>query len=435
MLKEPPSAVCVGAFPDDPDFPQLKVAADPQLMLERFRAHLKPIAGKEVEIRDCVPFRFRCRQSTSRCVLQYTLRVVEPRRDQEWNLWVTGLIHADPCVAERLWGELQSPDPLRDIPESWLTFEPVGFIPELRMLVVVFPYDRRLPQLSLVMGGALRELDPLLLSRLGSGRQWQVENQKILPTRYRTELGGALKYTVRAREALTQKSEELRCYLKVYRDDRGQETYRLLQSLAEMAKAGEKIYSAVRPIAYLSEIRTLVIEEAAGTPLQQLLLEGRDSSAVVRPIARAVAAFNQDELNIRRQHSLADQSDDVKRASTLVQWACPRVREEAEAITAAVVAGLEELPPAPIHRDLKPDHIFLDGDRVIFIDLDSVALGDPVRDPAHLFAHLSARVGLDSMPREQARKAAAAFVEEYFASVPKSWRKHFPIHCAGALLE
>jgi len=72
---------------------------------------------------------------------------------------------------------------------------------------------------------------------------------------------------------------------------------------------------------------------------------------------------------------------------------------------------------------------------VIFIDLDSVALGDPVRDPAHLFAHLAARVGLDSMPQEQARKAAAAFVEEYFAGVPKPWRKSFQIHCAGALIE
>ena len=39
------------------------------------------------------------------------------------------------------------------------------------------------------------------------------------------------------------------------------------------------------------------------------------------------------------------------------------------------------------------------------------------------------------MPLEQTRKATAAFVEEYFARVPKSWRKNFSIHCAGALIE
>src|SRR5439155_4483534 len=140
-------------------------------------------------------------------------------------------------------------------------------------------------------------------------------------------------------------------------------------------------------------------------------------------------------LGITGRHSLADQFDDLKRASSLVQWACPPARADVKEITAAVLAGLEEVPLAPIHRDLKTDHIFLSGERVIFIDLDSVVLGDPVRDPAHLFAHIAARVGLDSMPLDQARTAAAAFVGEYFAHVPKPWRKRFTLHCAGALIE
>ena len=208
-------------------------------------------------------------------------------------------------------------------------------------------------------------------------------------------------------------------------------------------------YSVVMPIAYLSELRTLVLEEAAGTALQHLLLAGRDPKTAMRAIARAVAAFNQDSplpadgregrgegaLGIRRRHSLADQFYDVKRASTLVQWACPQARAEVKAITAAVVAGLEEVPPAPIHRDLKTDHVFLSGDRVVFIDLDSVAMGDPARDPAHLWAHIAGRVGLDALSPEQARMAAAAFVEEYFAHVPTLWRARFPLHCAGAIVE
>src|SRR5262245_18408913 len=175
MLKALPSTVWERAFPDDPDFPRLKVAADPELMRELFRRHLKPLAGTDVQIRDCTPFRFRCRQSTARCVLQYTLRIAEPGPQREWNQWVTGLIYADTETAGRLWRKMQSPDPRRAIPESWLPFEPVEFIPELRMVLVVFPYDHKLPHLPLVLGGGLRELDPLLLSRLGPGR-WQVEH-------------------------------------------------------------------------------------------------------------------------------------------------------------------------------------------------------------------------------------------------------------------
>ena len=41
-------------FPADPDFPQLAIASDPQRMLELFRRHLEPAAGKRYRIEDCV---------------------------------------------------------------------------------------------------------------------------------------------------------------------------------------------------------------------------------------------------------------------------------------------------------------------------------------------------------------------------------------------
>ena len=422
------------AFPVDRDFPQLEIASDPRRMLEIFRTHLEPVAGRPWVIEDCIPFRFRCRQSTSRCVLQYTLRVADPDSGRRWEQWATGLLYAQAGEAERLWRELVDGDPRRGVPEPWLTFEPVGFIPDLQMVVEIFPFDRKLPNLSAVLGGALRRLDDALLYRLGPGA-WRAEEHVLEPTRYRTELGAALRYTLRAREAATSRAETLRSYLKVYRNEHGGETFRLLRYLEEREEQGRNGFSVVRPISYRGEHRTLVLEEAPGTSVQELLLQGRDPSEVLRPVARAVAAFNRGHLEIATLNGLEDQLAEVRRASSLVRWACPGARAEVEAITAAVVAGLEEAPPAPIHRDLKTDHVFLSGERVVFIDLDSVVMGDPVRDPAHLFAHLTARVGLDSLPRDRARAAAGVFADEYFAHVPGPWRRSFPLHCAGALIE
>lgn len=421
------------AYPRDPDFPVLEVASDPRRMLEIFRRHLKPVAGRALEIQDCAPFRFRCRQSTSRCVLQYTLRVAEPHSGRRWEQWVTGLVYARDGEAEGLWRQLVAGDPHREIPESWRTFEPVGFIPDLGMVVEVFPYDRKLPHLASVMGGACRSLEPRLLDRLGPGR-WQVEDRAVEPTRYRTELGAALRYTVRAGEAASARAGTARCYLKVYRDDHGAETFDLLRALSG-GNGNGRAYATVAPLAYLADLRTLALEEASGIPLQQVLLSGDDPAPAMRAVARAVAAFNQDALPVSRVHSLAEQLDDVERAATLVEWACPALAGDVRGLAATVVADLEDVPAAPIHRDLKTDHVFLAGARVMFIDLDSVVRGDPVRDPAHLFAHVVGRVGLDGMPLERARAAAAAFVEEYFANVPRAWRARFPRHCAGALLE
>jgi hypothetical protein len=163
-------------FPHDSTFPQLPIATDAELMRDVFASHLRPVGGRSYRIMDCVPFRFRCHQGTSRCVLQYTLHVLDLETGRRWDQWVTGLLYARAGEAERLWREMQAADPSRGIPEPWLAFEPVGFVPDLQMAVEVFPYDRKLGNLRVVMGDALRGLEPRLLERLGEG-QWSAESR------------------------------------------------------------------------------------------------------------------------------------------------------------------------------------------------------------------------------------------------------------------
>src|SRR3989475_11753116 len=78
--------------------------------------------------------------------------------------------------------------------------------------------------------------------------------------------------------------------------DHGEPTFELLRSLGERVARGETCYSVVRPVAYRKDLRTLVLEEAPGTALQQLLQGGHDPAAALRITARAGAAFNQDDV-------------------------------------------------------------------------------------------------------------------------------------------
>src|SRR5215207_6317069 len=379
----------VGSFLADPAFPQLKIATDPGLMKETFRTHLHPVGGKVYDIEDCRFIRLRYRQG-SRCFLQYTLRLLEPDTGRQRDVQVTGLLYAEKNRAEQVWRKLKATDPQQEIPDGWLTFQPVSFVPELDMLVQVFPYDRRLPTLPLVMAGPPPELEPLLLGRFGPG-DWRLEAWNVEPVRYREQGGAVLCYTGKARNAATGGRTEKSFYAKVYRHEKGEQTYQALRTLWRRTSANGEGFSVVRPLAYLSDLRALILEEAPGTPLDEILLGESETTGALRRVARALAAFNQGDAPPTTQpHLLADQVAVLERARRLLGWACPHLREEVESIIEGVLAGLEEVPLRPTHRDLKPDHIFVDGERTIFIDLDSLAKADPVLDPAYLLARLAA---------------------------------------------
>ena len=417
----------------DPSFPQLQVAGDPESMRGVFQKHLRPLNNKAYHVRDCRLSRVRYRRG-ARCVLQYTLRLAEADTGSERIQWVTGVMYAD-GKTRRKWEKLRVSYP-REFSETISTFEPFSFIPDLGMLVQVFPYDRRLPTLPLLIAEPLPEVKLPLLAQFGPGN-WRTEEWNVEPVRYRAGLGAALRLTVQGQDDATGRRIERRFYAKVYRDEgKGQHTHQVLRALWKQARADGESFTVARPLAYLSGLRTLLQEEAPGTPLDEILLGDRDTTGAARRVAQALAAFNQgDAPATTRRHLLTDQVADLERASRLLGWACPHLRLEVESIIEGVLAGLEEVPLRPTHRDLKTDHIFLDDDRTIFIDLDSFAKADPVLDPAHLLARLAAMPALFPIPRQRARAAAWEFAEEYFAHVPRTWQDRLPLHYAGRLLE
>ena len=421
-------------FPVDPDFPQLAFASDPARMLEVFRAHLEPVAGHAYHIDACLPLRFRCKQSSSRCVLQYSLRVVDHTTERAFDQWVTGVVYTRRGEAERLWRELGTTHPRRSIPDRWLTFEPLAYVPALDMLVQVFPYDRQLRGLGPVLGSEGREFTPLLRALVGAG-DWHPGAGRLELLRYRTEIGAALRYTLELWEARSGRTETRRCYVKVCRPGRSAAAFQLMASLYATQGGATSAYGVVRPLAHLVGLDTLVVEEAPGTALLELLRGRDDPTRAVQAAARACAAFNLNGRPWGPRDSLEEQIHDVERVASLLAWACPDLSGDVRAIAATVVADLRDVPPLPIHGDLKADHLFVAGDRVTFIDFDRVAVGDPVRDPARLCAYLTGRVGLDAVPAERAQAAAAVFVDEYFAHVPAEWRERYPLQYAAALLD
>jgi len=418
---------------EDLGFPQLEVVRDSERMRKVFQKHLRPLNGKTYQIRECLVSRVFHRKAT-RCVVLYTLHLEDPDTGQEWSQWVSGVMQAG-SKPRRTWKKLRRSSSGSEVPGVSPVFEPFSYLSNLKMLVQVFPYDHQLPALSLLMAGPPPELEPLLLARFGPG-DWRAEAWDVETVRYRASSRCTLRLTVQAQDATTGRAEERCFYAKVYgNEERGEQTYQVLQALWNRGNAGGVSFTVGRPIAYLSDLRTLVQEEAPGTSLKDKLLREENVVPAVQKVARALAALHLDHVPVPRQRRLWEEVRHLEKIGKLLQQACPYLEPEVKEIVGTVVAGLVELPLAPTHRDFHPDNILIDGDRLSLIDLDVFSEADPLLDVARLLVGL-AFMPLDySLTHERAQIAAQAFAEEYFVYVPEAWRTSLPLHLAAAFLK
>jgi hypothetical protein len=412
-------------------------------MKEVFQRHLRPLDKKAYQILDCQIFQTRHQQA--RWTVQYVLHLAEPGTGRSQRQWVTGMMCAEDQTRwarmkkRWLWWmreRLRRFAPRRGIVGTSPAFAPFYYIPDLDMLVQVFPYDRQLPALPLLIAGPPTELEPLLLARFGSG-DWQTESWDAEPVRYLAEKRATLRLTVRARHVTTGRTEEKRFYAKVYHDEeKGKQTYEVLRTLWENASAGGEGFTVGRLVAYLSDLRALIQEEVTGTSLQDMLHRGDDVTPAVRRVARALAALHLDSMTLSQRRPLQREVNILGKAGELIQGTCPHLKSEIEEIIGTIVAGLEEVPPVPSHCDFLPAHIVFDGDHLVLLDLDEFAGADPLLDVTRLLSPLAnAPLRYPLQERDRARMAARAFVQEYFTCAPKTWRTRLPLYYAIAVLK
>ncbi len=393
--------------PDDPALPGLAVALDPAAalpMLSRAFAPL-PITG-------CRADRVRYRRG-ARAVVQYSVRFEEASGPRD--RWVTALVYP-PERAREVLKKLRTGSPST----------PTGGIPtvkddpESKLVLQVFPFDRRLPSL-----GALTDPEPLV-SRLG-GPAGEPGTWTAVPVRYRAGLACALRWRLDARDGTGGTT----WYVKAYRDEQGLRTGATLAALSSRGTARK--FTVPRPVGYLDDHRTLVQEESPGASLADVVAGSDDPGPVMERVADALVALQREaSADTRRGH--ADLAVHVQRAASLISWVRPDLGRTAAAVAARAVDGLLEVDPLTAHGDLKPEHVLPGDAAVTFLDLDSVTRTDPVLDAGSMAARLHGLALLHPESASRIEDAGRAFVDAYFARVPSSWWPRFRLRHAGALL-
>jgi hypothetical protein len=418
--------VTAGA-PIDAALPQIATLWNAEAMLEVFRNELSEIDGAHPSIHACRILRVRYRPGT-RSIVLYELDTAGTTTGGD-PLWVTAVTYADDRAAS------QHTRLSRSVADaSTHGLRPYAHVGSLRSLLQIYPYDRELPALPSLAAGTddgvcdaiASSLDPGLEPGGEAGDEW-----RIVTARYRPMQGATLRYT-----SCSDPDREV--FVKAYRGEEGAHAMSTLEALRSATGgngSGPSNFGIVRPLAYCTGPRTLVVERAPGRPMPDLLTDPAAAERVARLAARSLHAFHASDLPCESPWGPAEMLDRVGQAGALITVACPELTEPVNRIAAALADYPTGYESRPSQLDPKPDHFFFEDDRVTFIDLDTFASADPAFDAAFMYARTAALTETAGVPAELARAAAEAFLEEYFSVAPPGPAGRFAINHAYALLQ
>jgi tRNA A-37 threonylcarbamoyl transferase component Bud32 len=402
-------------------------AHDPEQMRVILQRHLQASEQVSIRVQECRITNTR-RRDGLRGATQYELRLEDASTGRVWDQIVTGITFGGDRT-RRVWETISltaEPSPEATVRSAVPNF---AYVPELDLLLQVFPHDLRLPALAKLMAGPPPELIPFLLAELGSS-EYELLSWTANVVQYRADMRAIVRLTIVATDPATGQARERQFYAKVYRDaEQGRRASRAQADLHQRAAAVGPHLVVAKPVIYDDVLRTLVTEAVSGTSLSKLIRRGRDSVTAVRVAARAIAEFHGLDVDASPR-AIAQEMDRLHEAQQFLASARPDLVDDVSVIVQAVVIGLSEAPSALIHGDLKPDHIFIDGDRVALIDFDLLGHADPVLDVAHLVAFLGRPEERSRSRSEETADTAQEFVDEYFRYAPDAWRARLPLYHA-----
>lgn len=412
---------CTGWPPLDRRLPTLAAAMDTGRMLDLFRRHVFVGEGEAAQPQRCELARIRYRAGR-RAILQY--RILAAHDETGRPVWhhVTGTLYPGERAAH-LARKLNK----QHAPASRRAGEPPAavYLGDVDMLVQRFPWDRRLPSLRKFMEDPSGRLQSIEDPGSRHGTDWDVAL-----VRYRAGLSAVLRCDRLPSGHRQGDAPRQRYFVKIYREsDEADRAVRTLDAVA----GHQSDLQATPAVGRLEDLNLVVLPAAVGTTLEAEW-GGRGDLRQARMLGERIAAFHRSRVALDRIHATSDQRANLRRAAERLQWACPELAGTIDHLLPFVLT-IDDVALCPTHRDLKPEHVFFDGESVTVIDWDSCALSDPVLDLAMLLARAKAAAARTPHVATALDVWSQTFKQAYFANVPRAWHGRLAVHYAGAALE
>jgi hypothetical protein len=215
-----------------------------------------------------------------------------------------------------------------------------------------------------------------------------------------------------------------RVFAKLYQDDAGNRSYRVLRGLWNAGFDDGGTYQIPKPLDYSETDRVLIMGGVEGSEMTSLI--GGEESLLVEGVRRAARWLARLHCSVVREGREGDFSAELLKLSNRLIKAVGQHPQESRGLlemTRDLRRLAKHLPErrqvVQIHGRFRYDHVLLGRDSVGVIDWDRSCPSDPALDLAeflHLMRSITFKVTGDV---NRAEKPTRAFLEEYSALAPQ----------------
>jgi aminoglycoside phosphotransferase (APT) family kinase protein len=276
--------------------------------------------------------------------------------------------------------------------------------------------DPALPQLATLQ-------DPVAMAlRLPNARKKRL---RINVVRHKPGRRAILRYELSGGESF---------FGKTFASARGPKVHEITRDITAAQAFGPGV-SLPDPVAYLDDIKLLLLRTVPGTPVEASLRRG--DIAMAREIAAALHRFHASGLDLGRRHDLARELSPLPMRIEQVQEHCPALGMLAKSCLSglhSLDAGTLPWRDQPVHRDFYHDQILTHEGTLAVLDLDDATMSEPTIDVANFAAHLTLLAAQHPEDATPLSEAEGTFVAHYRSLDPDSNERLYRFLYAATLV-
>ncbi len=418
----------------DERLPQLEAALDAELMRAALQQRLCDavhLHGRyNIEAMQLNQVRYKPQR---KCLISWRLVIADPLRGEPSEQFVSTQIF--PAGESRSRYLKACAEPVLPVGCG----RPLLHLPELEMIVRVFPNDRKLRHLALLNDAeALKKsvVPPLTISSVG--RAMKLDRLRHRLVHYVPEHTCTVRLEAELCDDRTGATTPQTWYGKTYDTDEGAVTWRQMQRLWQRAARRDGRWLMAQPLLYQPENRTLWQRGLPGAPLPALQVSSRRFISLLTRAAEAVAWLHQSSLPDLPTVTVTELNRRLDETARLITHLRPDAAESPGRLVERLKGGagkLQARPRSVLHGDLHWQNFLASGDQVALIDLDNLCAGDALQDVGSFIAGLYYRGLLEGIPTRMTRLIADEFVQAYRAAAGAEFpAADLAWHIAAALI-